>query len=176
MKALITVGCTTNHGGFIILGDSSFTVNGKAVHLDGMAHYCPRCQMQSKAIASNRGFMTVGGKSIVAADDLSTCGAKFIKISDLAVMDQGSSSGSSKASFKNTANSVFVPQLQYGQRFFLKDELTEEPLINICYEIITKNGTIHGKTDMDGLTEFATGDSDEEIEIRIIMDEKHDHE
>ncbi|RKG37436.1 PAAR domain-containing protein, partial [Acinetobacter rongchengensis] len=24
MKALITVGCTTDHGGYIILGDSSF--------------------------------------------------------------------------------------------------------------------------------------------------------
>ncbi|WP_089604866.1 PAAR domain-containing protein [Acinetobacter piscicola] len=176
MKALITVGCTTDHGGYIILGDSSFIVEGKAVHLDGMTHYCPRCQIQSKAIASNQGFMTVGGKSIVAAGDLSTCGSRYIKISDLAVMASGSSSGSSKFSSKNTANSVYIPQLQYGQRFFLKDELTEEPLVNMCYEIITKNGVIHGKTDMNGLTEFATGDSDEEVEIRIIMNEKHDHE
>lgn len=176
MKALITVGCTTDHGGYIILGDSSFIVDGKAVHLDGMTHYCPKCQMQSKAIASNQGFMTVGGKSIIAAGDLSTCGAKYIKISDLAVMANGSSSGNAKASFKNTATSVFVPQLQYGQRFFLKDELTEEPLVNICYEIITKNGVIHGKTDMNGLTKFATGDSDEEVEVRIIINEKHDHE
>ena len=176
MKALITVGCTTDHGGYIILGDSSFIVDGKAVHLDGMTHYCPKCQMQSKAIASNQGFMTVGGKSIIAAGDLSTCGAKYIKISDLAVMANGSGSGNAKASFKNTATSVFVPQLQYGQRFFLKDELTEEPLVNICYEIITKNRVIHGKTDMNGLTEFATGDSDEEVEVRIIINEKHDHE
>lgn len=176
MKALITVGCTTDHGGYIILGDSSFIVDGKAVHLDGMTHYCPKCQIQSKAIASNQGFMTVGGKSIIAAGDLSTCGSKYIKISDLAVMANGSGSGNSKALFKNTASSVFVPQLQYGQRFFLKDELTEEPLVNMCYEIITKNGVIHGKTDMNGLTEFATGDSDEEVEVRIIINEKHDHE
>ncbi len=36
MKALITVGCKTDHGGIIVLGDSSFLVEGKAVHLDGI--------------------------------------------------------------------------------------------------------------------------------------------
>ena len=66
MKALITVGCKTDHGGIIVLGDSSFLVEGKAVHLDGMTHYCPKCRVQSRAIASNQGFMIVGGKSIVA--------------------------------------------------------------------------------------------------------------
>ena len=62
MKALITVGCKTDHGGIIVLGDSSFLVEGKAVHLDGMTHFCPKCKVQSRAIASNQGFMVVGGK------------------------------------------------------------------------------------------------------------------
>ncbi|MEK7739156.1 MAG: PAAR domain-containing protein, partial [Pseudomonadota bacterium] len=69
MTAFITVECTTDHGGIIVSGDSSFVVEGKAVHLDGMAHYCPKCKVQSRAIASNQGFMTVGGKSIVAVGD-----------------------------------------------------------------------------------------------------------
>jgi len=30
MKALITVGCKTDHGGIIALGDPSFLVEGKA--------------------------------------------------------------------------------------------------------------------------------------------------
>jgi uncharacterized Zn-binding protein involved in type VI secretion len=89
MKALITVGCKTDHGGIIVLGDSSFLVDGKAVHLDGMTHYCPKCKIQSRAIASNQGFMIVGGKSIVAVGDTSTCGSKYLKISDLAVMSNG---------------------------------------------------------------------------------------
>lgn len=109
MKAFITVGCKTDHGGIIILGDSSFIVEGKAVHLDGMTHYCPRCQVQSKAIASNQGFMTVNGKSIVVANDTSTCGAKFFKISDLVVMDR--SSGSSGSS-KTNAKPLHIPSIQ----------------------------------------------------------------
>ena len=79
----------TDHGGMIILGDFSFLVEGKAVHLDGMTHYCPRCKVQSRAIASNQGIMIVGGKSIVAVSDTSTCGSKYLKISDLAVMNNG---------------------------------------------------------------------------------------
>lgn len=89
MRALITVGCKTDHGGIITFGDPSFLVEGKAVHLDGMVHYCPKCNVLAKALASNRGFMVVLGRSIVAAGDTSTCGSKFLKTSDLAVMNNG---------------------------------------------------------------------------------------
>ena len=98
MKALITVGCKTDHGGIIVLGDSSFLVEGKAVHLDGMTHFCPKCKVQSRAIASNQGFMIVGGKSIVADGDTSSCGSRYIKISSMAVMNGGSGSNSSLSS------------------------------------------------------------------------------
>ncbi|WP_180054605.1 MULTISPECIES: PAAR domain-containing protein [unclassified Acinetobacter] len=98
MKALITVGCKTDHGGIIVLGDASFLVEGRAVHLDGMTHYCPKCKVQSRAIASNQGFMTVGGKSIVAVNDTSSCGSKYLKNSDLAVMTKGVGIAKSKTS------------------------------------------------------------------------------
>ncbi len=133
MKALITVGCKTDHGGIIVLGDSSFLVEGKAVHLDGMTHFCPKCKVQSRAIASNQGFMVVGGKSIVAVGDTSSCGSKYLKISDLAVMSSGASSP--KIVSNNTNSFVAEPNFKYGQKFVLQDELTGEPLANVCYEI-----------------------------------------
>lgn len=89
MKALITIGCKTDHGGIIILGDSTFLVDGKAVHLDGMIHFCPKCKTQTKAIASHQGFITVSGRSVVAVGDTSTCGSRFLKISDRAVIKSG---------------------------------------------------------------------------------------
>ena len=118
MKALITVGCKTDHGGIIILGDSSFLVEGKAVHLDGMTHYCPLCKVQSRAIASNQGFMIVGGKSIVAAGDTSTCGSRYLKISDLAVMSNGS--GRFETSSKNTNNFISKPEFSMVKDFYYK--------------------------------------------------------
>ena len=98
MKALITVGCKTDHGGIISIGDSSFLVEGKAVHLDGMTHFCPKCKVQSRAIASNQGFMIVGGKSIVAVGDTSSCGSRYLKLSDIAVFSSGSGNSSSPSS------------------------------------------------------------------------------
>lgn len=175
MKAFITVGCKTDHGGIILLGDSSFIVEGKAVHLDGMTHYCPKCQIQSKAIASNRVFFTVNGKSIVVANDTSTCGAKFLKISDLVVMDNGNGLGISQKSLNSTNSFVVESEAEYGQRFLLQDESTGEPLANICYEISKNDEVIHGITDNDGFTQFITSNKAEKIELRIISKD-HTHE
>ncbi|MCU4352784.1 PAAR domain-containing protein [Acinetobacter ursingii] len=173
MKALITVGCMTDHGGMIILGDFSFLVEGKAVHLDGMTHYCPRCKVQSRAIASNQGIMIVGGKSIVAVSDTSTCGSKYLKISDLAVMNNGISN--SKIVSNNTNSFVSEPKPKYGQRFLLQDQITNEPLANVCYEIHQNGEIIHGTTDKDGYTKLITSNEIENIELRIISKE-HSHD
>lgn len=170
MKALITVGCMTDHGGQIIIGDHTFLVEGKAVHLDGMPHFCPKCKIEARAIASNKGFMLVGGKSIVAVGDKATCGAKYIKISDLAVLSNGI--GNSR-DIKNSR--TISPIKAYGQRFVLKDELTDEPLANVCYEIHQNGNVIHGKSDHDGFTQLITSGQFEEIEIRIISKE-HNHD
>lgn len=172
MKALITVGCKTDHGGIIVLGDSSFLVEGKAVHLDGMTHFCPKCKVQSRAIASNQGFMIVGGKSIVAVGDTSSCGSKYLKISDLAVMSSGASSP--KIVSNNTNSFVAEPNFKYGQKFVLQDELTGEPLANVCYEIYMNGEIIHGRSDKEGFTELITSKTEAELEIKIILEE-HEH-
>src|SRR5690606_16757933 len=110
MKALITVGCTTDHGGIIVLGDSSAVVEGKAVHHDEMTHFCPICKVQSRAIASNAGFMIVGGKNIVAVGDSSTCGSRYLKVSDLVVMSNGFGGDRNSTSSLITATKLVEPQ------------------------------------------------------------------
>ncbi|QHH94515.1 hypothetical protein FPL18_12060 [Acinetobacter gyllenbergii] len=45
MQAFITRGCFTNHGGKIVEGDDFWLVDGKAAHLEGMSHYCPKCNV-----------------------------------------------------------------------------------------------------------------------------------
>ena len=173
MQALITVGCMTDHGAVISIGESSFMVDGKAVHLDGMTHFCPKCKVQSRAIASNQGFMVVGSRSIVAVGDKSTCGSKYLKISDLAVMSNGAGNASTLS--KNTNSFMPTSKNQYGQRFLLQDELTGEPLINICYEIEKNGEVIHGKTNNEGLTELILSENAEDVEITI-HSEDGDHD
>ncbi|RKG36810.1 PAAR domain-containing protein [Acinetobacter rongchengensis] len=172
MKAFITVGCKTDHGGIIILGDSSFIIEGKAVHLDGMTHYCPKCQVQSKAIASNQGFMTVNGKSIVVANDTSTCGAKFIKISDLVVMDRGTGNSSSNSQIASlTNNFISKPNQTYDEQIQLEN-INGEPYTNVEYIVTFEDGSTHkGITDNEGNTErLKTKEVLKVVTIDILID------
>jgi uncharacterized Zn-binding protein involved in type VI secretion len=155
MKALITVGCKTDHGGIIVLGDSSFLVEGKAVHLDGMTHFCPKCKVQSRAIASNQGFMIVGGKSIVAVGDTSSCGSKYLKISDLAVMSNGLGSGGSSLNTTAPLSSSFIDDKNhfYDEQIQLENA-NGEPYANVEYLVTFEDGsTLNGMTDRNGNTE-----------------------
>lgn len=162
----------TDHGAVISLGDSSFMVDGKAVHLDGMTHFCPTCKVQSKAVASNQGFMMVGGRSIVAVGDKSTCGSKYLKISDLAVMNKGSSSASSPSNSIAPLQNNFIENnaKKYGIQFQLKDETTQKVYSEIPYSITFKNtGKIEtGWTDEEGKTHIINADSPDEVEFQTI--------
>ena len=42
----------TNHGGVVSECDKTFIINGIAVHLNGMKHFCPKCKTVVSAIAS----------------------------------------------------------------------------------------------------------------------------
>ena len=61
----------------------------------------------------------MGGKSIVAVGDTSSCGSKYLKISDLAVMSSGASSP--KIVSNNTLYTTnFTEPLSYQDSAFLK--------------------------------------------------------
>lgn len=173
MKALITTGCKTDHGGVIVLGDSSFLVEGKAVHLDGMSHFCPKCKVQSRAIATKQGFMVVGGKSIVAVGDSSTCGSKYIKISDHAVMSKGFGSGSSTSKSTPTiANNFIKAKKDFYDEQIQLENTNGEPYANVEYLVTFEDGsTRKGITDNNGHTErLATESSLVIVTIDLIID------
>ncbi|OTG82747.1 hypothetical protein B9T33_04665 [Acinetobacter sp. ANC 5054] len=77
MKSLITLGSKTSHGGVVTECESSFVINGIAVHLNGMKHYCPKCKTTVTAIAADQST-TVKGRGVVIAGDKTTCGASFL--------------------------------------------------------------------------------------------------
>ena len=162
MQAFITKGCFTDHGGKIIQGDDSWLVDGKAAHLEGMAHYCPKCKDLSRAIASENGFMQVNGKNLIVAGDLSSCGSKYIKISDLAVRSRGS------GLLSNLHN--LVNKLKFDERIQLIDKDDDEPLVNVPYYLKnSKTGEIvaQGITDHNGYSERFYTEKSEDIDIYI---------
>ena len=76
-KALVNIGSSTTHGGVVSECENTFIINGIAVHLHGMKHYCPKCQAMVSAIAADQSTV-VQGRAIVIAGDKTTCGAIFL--------------------------------------------------------------------------------------------------
>lgn len=92
-KALITIGSMTNHGGVVSECDKTFIINGIAVHLNGMKHFCPKCKTVVSAIASDQTTI-VNGRAVVLAGDKTTCGATFLGNQHLVVSQPKSASSS----------------------------------------------------------------------------------
>ena len=98
-KALVTIGSMTNHGGIVSECDTTFIINGIAVHLNGMKHFCPKCKTVVSAIASDQSTI-VNGRAVVLAGDKTTCGATFLGNQHLVVAQPKSSSSASSAMSK----------------------------------------------------------------------------
>lgn len=173
----ITLGSPTTGGGKIISAQSSFLIDGKAIACVGDKATCPKHKCVASIVAGDN-HMLVMGKPAAQHNSPLSCGCKCIGDQHLAVGDNGGGSGlASKFGSSAAVNSGFVQDnsKQYGHQFQLKDELTDEPLANICYEIIKNGEAIHGTTDENGFTELITGNSAENIEIHLLFEE-HTHE
>lgn len=83
-KALITIGAKTSHDGMVTECESSFLINGIAVHLNGMKHYCPKCQTTVTAIASDLSTI-VKDRAVIIAGDKASCGATFLPMQNLTI-------------------------------------------------------------------------------------------
>ncbi|MFH7347014.1 PAAR domain-containing protein [Acinetobacter variabilis] len=83
-KALITIGAKTSHGGMVTECENSFLINGMAVHLNGMKHYCLKCQTTVTAIASDLSTI-VKGRAVIIAGDKASCGATFLPMQNLTI-------------------------------------------------------------------------------------------
>ncbi len=144
----------TNHGGIVVEADDSFIVDGKGVHLEGMKHFCPKCKKIVTAISLGKGFVVVGSRTIIIAQQ------------QLAVRDAGSGSGGSVSSTL-LANSL--SNLLFSDRFLLVDRITGEAFSNIPYKIHREDGrTEEGMTDDEGYTTTIFNRSEaEEIHIEI---------
>ncbi|AMW78901.1 hypothetical protein AMD27_08435 [Acinetobacter sp. TGL-Y2] len=112
MQATITIGDKTTHGGVVTEVDNTFIVQGKAAHLQGMKHFCPKCKTMVSAIASNS-LVTINGKAMIVAGDKTTCGATFVPGQSLVGKAQGagSSSGSSNIFSSSSSSSSIEDQL-----------------------------------------------------------------
>ncbi|HAV4975556.1 PAAR domain-containing protein [Acinetobacter baumannii] len=167
MKPAIVIGNTTNHGGIVSTGDSTYLINGKAAHVEGMTHFCPKCKVTVTALSSSP-LVVINGRAIIVAGDKASCGATFLPSQSLWVRDQGSSSGSGSSS----TNDSFVQNSEKENSvvFQFNDPNTGKPLTDFPYELTLPSGEkIQGKTNRAGKTELAvTGVKPEQVKIETL--------
>lgn len=53
MKPAIAIGNTTDHGGIVSTGNSTYLIDGKAAHVEGMTLFCPKCKVSVIALSSS---------------------------------------------------------------------------------------------------------------------------
>ena len=167
MKPAIVIGNTTDHGGIVSTGDSTYLIDGKAAHVEGMTHFCPKCKVMVTALSSSP-LVVINGRAIIVAGDKASCGATFLPSQSLWVRDQGSSSGSGSS----TTNDNFVQNTEKENSvvFQFNDPKTGKPLTDFPYELTqTKGEKIQGKTNRAGKTELAvTGVKPEQVKIETL--------
>ena len=161
----------TDHGGMIPATQMRASQMGNLFLVADDGHFCPKCKCWSKIIKSHD-HVLFDGKAVAYVGDKLTCGAKILpKQSHVVGTSQGENYRSSSNSIVPAQNNLISPSKNnYGQRFLLLDELTGEPLSNVCYEIVKNSEIIHGKTNENGYTELVTSSSPEEIQIHIIYE------
>jgi len=171
----IVIGCPTTGGGQVISGDSTFLVDGIAIACVGDKATCPKHKTVATIISGDP-HMQVMGKAAARVNDSLSCGCKLLPKQSLVVQENGASTGTSTQNSEQTYLNSLIETIQkeYGHRFELKDELTGEPLPNVCYEILKNGEIIHGTTDDKGFTQEITSDKEEEITLRVILEE-HQH-
>ncbi|WP_325780674.1 PAAR domain-containing protein [Acinetobacter vivianii] len=111
MKALITKGCVTDHGGIVQESDNTYLINGIPVHLEGMKHFCPKCQIMVSTQSSSKGFLMSSNRTIIMAGDKATCGATYLPNQSLVVRDAGVGSSTHSSSVLSNFLNTSSPQV-----------------------------------------------------------------
>lgn len=155
MQATITIGDKTTHGGVVTEVDHTFVIQGKASHLQGMKHFCPKCKTMVSAIASNH-LVVINGKAMIVAGDKTTCGATFFSTQSLVGKSQGVGNNSSiQNNFSSSPATNFLTENTdlFKAQFEFKDELNGAPLSEYFYILTLPNGEkIENFTGSDGKT------------------------
>ena len=75
------------------------------------------------------------GHSVAYANDLLSCGARILPQQSHVVGDSQGQNYSGSTVVAPINNFKSEPMFQYGQKYLLVDDLTAEPLSNVCYEV-----------------------------------------
>jgi len=166
----IVLGDRTSHGGVVISGDPTRTIDGQPVARVGDKATCPRCKRTSTIVSSR--FQTVIdlGKPMAFDQDVTDCGALlYSRLNGYAGWgdESGEESGDQHASVaSDIAEHIPKKSPRFQEHFVLRNNETGELLAGVPYTIKTNEGNVYrGETDAEGRTDVVWTDSPLPVEV-----------
>lgn len=173
----IVLGDRTSHGGVVVSGDPTWTIDGQPVARVGDKVSCPRCKRTSTIVSSRFRTVIDLGKPAAFDQDTTDCGALLYSRHNNHAgwsddsgeqSDTGNSDVNSDQAAPTGSVGVYSPKKapRFQEHFILRSSETGELLIGVPYTIKTGDGqVIEGETDSDGRTSVVWTDSPLPVEV-----------
>ncbi|WP_158228977.1 PAAR domain-containing protein [Chitinimonas sp. BJB300] len=180
-RPIIVLGDATDHGGQVIGGDMTATIEGKPIARVGDMVSCPKCNgtypivegvmdtMFSTMPVAVHGHKTACGATLIGSQTLFLVHVEAdnaYRSGPDPTQDRATSRASAAATSATLAESAAVG---FDRRFQLLDNLTGVPLAKQSYRLHGPSGSVEGVTDEEGFTKaINTGQSANQIQVEII--------
>lgn len=173
----IVMGDRTSHGGTVVSGDMTFTIDGQPIARIGDKVFCPRCKKTTVIVTSRFPTVSAFGQNVAYDQDSTTCGALLnsrhnghagweAEGSD-AASGSSSAAGASAGVVAGVAEYLPKEALRFQEHFIMHDE-AGTLMANVPYSARTGEGRIiEGETDAEGRTAIIWTDSPEAVEIKV---------
>lgn len=134
----IVMGDRTSHGGVVMSGDPTWTVDGQPIARIGDKVSCPRCKRVATIISSRFPTIMDNGQPVVYDQDVTDCGAiLYSRHNNHAGWGSPDEDGVPSEPPQQTAPRQ-APRFQ--EHFVLRNNTTGEPLAGVPYLIKTGDG------------------------------------
>ena len=170
MKAVIVHGCKTDHGGVVLQGHPTISVNGIGMAAKGYMVACPKCKGVFPISEGADNFTLPDNNPVALATMKTACGASLLPSSFLVVVDPSSPFGSQLIGNPNDeGEETTPPPVDHSGRFQLVDQNTGEPIANRRVRVTMGDGTstIYASDDQ-GFTDWIYTPSEEDIYLHLV--------
>lgn len=169
----IVVGDRTSHGGTVVSGDITFTIDGQPVARVGDKVFCPRCKTMTTITTSRFPSIFDLGQTMAYDQDSTSCGALlYSRHNNHAGWDDGTEGGTGNAAAATAealaGESGPSKPLRFREHFVLHDE-DGKVVANVPYSVTTGEGnTFDGETDSEGRTSVIWTDSPDAVDVIVL--------
>ncbi len=168
----IVVGDRTSHGGVVVSGDTTCTLDGQPLARVGDAVFCNRCMKSTVIVTSRFPTGSAFGQALAYDQDSTSCGALLYSRHNghAGWNTEGGDSATQSAPLDVDAigNEVMVSKALRFQEHFILHDGNGNLMANVPYVVTTGEGkTFEGETDADGRTVVVWTDSPDAVDVNV---------